>query len=159
AFTARLADRLTEKSRLRVREGVAGELVSAAGAWVAPGDFHLLLRRDGRSVRLALNQDAQVNSCRPAVDVLFRSAAEGDGPAVLAVVPTGMGQDGLRGSEVIRAAGGQVLVQDEASSVVWSMPGAVAQAGLADQILPLAQLGPEILKRALHGQAPRSHKS
>jgi two-component system chemotaxis response regulator CheB len=146
-FTARLAERLTEKSRLQVREGVAGELVSAAQAWVAPGGHHLLVRREGPAVRLALNQEPPVNSCRPSVDVLFRSAAEVYGPGVLAVVLTGMGQDGLRGCEAVRAAGGQVLVQDEASSVVWSMPGAVAQAGLADQVLPLGQLGSAILRQ------------
>jgi two-component system chemotaxis response regulator CheB len=146
-FTARLAERLSEKSRLRVREGVEGELVSAAQAWVAPGDHHLLVRREGKAVRLALNQDPPVNSCRPAVDVLFRSAAEVYGPGVLAVVLTGMGQDGLRGCECVRSAGGEVLVQDEASSVVWSMPGAVAKAGLADQVLPLERLGEEILRR------------
>jgi two-component system chemotaxis response regulator CheB len=145
-FTTRLAERLTEKSRLRVREGVAGEPVSAAQVWIAPGGYHLLLRREGGTVRLALNQEPPVNSCRPAVDVLFRSAAEVYGPGVLAVVLTGMGQDGLRGCESVRAAGGRVLVQDEVSSVVWSMPGAVAQAGLADRVLPLGQLGPEILR-------------
>jgi two-component system chemotaxis response regulator CheB len=147
-FTARLAERLTEKSRLRVREGAAGEPVSAAQAWVAPGGRHLVVRRDAGAVRLALNQDAPENSCRPSVDVLFRSVAEVYGPAVLAVVLTGMGQDGLRGCERVRAAGGQVIVQDQASSVVWSMPGAVAGAGLADQVLPLGQLAPEILRRA-----------
>jgi two-component system chemotaxis response regulator CheB len=147
SFTARLAERLTEKSRLQVREGVAGEPISAAQGWVAPGDHHLLIRRESKAIRLAVSQEPPVNSCRPAVDVLFRSAAEVYGPGVLAVVLTGMGQDGLRGCECIRAAGGQVLVQDEASSVVWSMPGAVAQAGLADLILPLGQLGPEILRR------------
>jgi two-component system chemotaxis response regulator CheB len=146
-FTARLAERLTEKSRLRVREGAARELVSAAQAWVAPGDHHLLFRREGKAVRLDFNQKPPVNSCRPSVDVLFRSAAETYGPGVLAVVLTGMGQDGLRGCECIRSAGGQILVQDEASSVVWSMPGAVAQAGLADQILPLERLGAEIIQR------------
>jgi two-component system chemotaxis response regulator CheB len=153
AFTARLAERLSEKSRLRVREGVAGELVGAAQAWVAPGDQHLLVRREGRAVRLVLSQDPPVNSCRPAVDVLFRSAAEVYGSGVLAVVLTGMGQDGWRGCECVRAAGGQVLVQDEQSSVVWSMPGAVAQAGLADLVVPLQQLGAEILRRVRRGQA------
>jgi two-component system chemotaxis response regulator CheB len=147
-FTARLAERLTEKSRLRVREGVAGEPVTAAQAWIAPGGYHLVLRQDGGTVRLALNQDPPVNSCRPAVDVLFRSAAEVYGPGVLAVVLTGMGQDGLRGCESVRAAGGQVVVQDEASSVVWSMPGAVAQAGVADAVLPLGKLGAEVVRRA-----------
>jgi two-component system chemotaxis response regulator CheB len=147
-FTARLAERLTEKSRLRVREGVAGESLDAAQAWVAPGDHHLLVRRECKGVRLALNQEPAVNCCRPSVDVLFRSAAAVYGAGVLAVVLTGLGQDGLRGCECVRAAGGQVLVQDEASSVVWSMPGAVAQAGLADQVLPLGQVGPEIVRRA-----------
>jgi two-component system chemotaxis response regulator CheB len=146
-FTARLAERLTEKSRLRVREGAARALVSAAQAWVAPGDYHMLVRREGPAVRLALNQEPPVNSCRPSVDVLFRSAAEVYGPGVLAVVLTGMGQDGLRGCECIRAAGGQALAQDEASSVVWSMPGAVARAGLADQVLPLEHLGSAILRQ------------
>jgi two-component system chemotaxis response regulator CheB len=146
-FTARLAERLAEKSRLRVREAAAGEPVSAAQAWLAPGGHHLLVRRAGPAVRLALNQEPPVNSCRPSADVLFRSAAEVYGPGVLAVVLTGMGQDGLQGCECVRAAGGQVIVQDEASSVVWSMPGAVARAGLADQVLPLGHLGPEILRR------------
>lgn len=146
-FTARLADRLGEKSGLRIREAVAGEQIAAAQGWVAPGDFHLVVRRTGQAIRLALNKEPPINSCRPSVDVLFRSAAEVYGAGVLAVILTGMGQDGLRGCEGIRAAGGQVLAQDEASSVVWSMPGAVAQAGLADQVLPLVKLGPEIVRR------------
>jgi two-component system chemotaxis response regulator CheB len=145
-FTARLAERLTQNSKLRVREGVAGESVAAGPAWIAPGGYHILVRREGQTVRLALSQEPPVNSCRPSVDVLFRSAAEVYGAAVLAIVLTGMGQDGLHGCECIRAAGGQVLVQDEVSSVVWSMPGAVARAGLADQVLPLDKLGPEILR-------------
>jgi two-component system, chemotaxis family, protein-glutamate methylesterase/glutaminase len=147
-FTARLAERLTAKSRLSVREGVAGAAVTAAQAWVAPGNHHLVVQRDGQVVRLALNQGPAVNSCRPSADVLFHSAAKVYGPGVLAVVLTGLGQDGLRGCESVRAAGGQVLVQDEASSVVWSMPGAVARAGLADRVLPLGQLGPELVRRA-----------
>jgi two-component system chemotaxis response regulator CheB len=152
-FTARLAERLSEKSRLRVREGRAGEPVSASQVWVAPGDHHLLCCRAGRAVVLDLNQEPPVNSCRPSVDVLFRSAAEVYGPGVLAVVLTGMGQDGLRGCEAVRAAGGQVVVQDEATSVVWSMPGAVFQAGLADQVLPLEHLGLEIVRRGQRGPA------
>jgi two-component system chemotaxis response regulator CheB len=146
-FTARLAERLSEQSQLRVREAAADQPVSAAQAWVAPGDYHLFVRRMGVSVRLALNQEAPVHSCRPAVDVLFRSVAEVYGSGVLAVVLTGMGQDGLAGCERVRAAGGQVLVQDQASSVVGSMPGAVAEAGLADRILPLRDLGHEIVRR------------
>src|SRR5262249_12986275 len=113
-FTARLAERLTEKSQLHVREAVAGEPVSAARVWIAPGGYHLLLRREGGTIRLALNQEPPVNSCRPSADVLFRSAAEVYGAGVLAAVLTGMGQDGLRGCECVRAAGGRVIVQDEA---------------------------------------------
>jgi two-component system chemotaxis response regulator CheB len=158
-FTARLAERLSEKSRLRVREGVAGEPVAASQAWVAPGDYHLLVHRQDRTVRVALNQGPPVNSCRPAADVLFRSAAEVYGPGVLAVVLTGLGQDGRAGCECVRAAGGQVLVQDQASSVVWSMPGAVAQAGLADQVLPLERLGPEIVQRVQRGQVEEASKA
>jgi two-component system chemotaxis response regulator CheB len=157
-FTARLAERLGEHSRLRVREGVSGKPIEAAQAWVAPGDHHLLIRREGTTVRLALNQGPPVNSCRPAVDVLFRSASEVYASGVLAVVLTGMGQDGRSGCECVRSAGGQVLVQDQASSVVWSMPGAVAEAGLADQVLSLAQLGPEIVRRVQLGQVRESSK-
>ncbi len=146
-FTTRLAERLAQKSGLRIREAADGAEVSAAQGWVAPGGHHLILRRDARTVRLALDQGPPVNSCRPAVDVLFRAAAEVYGPGVLAVVLTGMGQDGLRGCECVRAAGGQVLVQDEASSVVWSMPGAVARAGLAEQALAPGPLGREIVRR------------
>lgn len=150
-FTTRLAERLAERSGLRVREAAAGEAVAAAQAWVAPGDYHLLVRRNGAAVRLALDQGPPVNSCRPAADVLFRSAAEVYGPGVLAVVLTGLGQDGRVGCEHVRAAGGQVVVQDRSSSVVWSMPGAVADAGLADAVLPLDQLGAEVVRRVRAG--------
>jgi two-component system chemotaxis response regulator CheB len=157
-FTARLAERLSEKSHLRVREAAAGEPISAAQAWVARGDYHLLVQQDGKSVRLVLDQGQLVNCCRPAVDVLFHSAAEVYGAGVLAVVMTGMGQDGLRGCEKVREVGGQILVQDEASSVVWSMPGAVARAGLADQVLPLGHLGHEIIRR-VRGASAREGKA
>jgi two-component system chemotaxis response regulator CheB len=158
-FTARLAERLSEKSRLRVREAAAGELISASQAWVARGDHHMIVERDGNKGRLALHQEPPVNGCRPAVDVLFRSAAEIYGPGVLAVVMTGMGQDGLRGCERVREAGGQIVVQDEASSVIWSMPGAVAKAGLADQVLPVEHLGHEIIRRVQRGLSNREGKT
>ena len=147
-FTASLAERLSDKSGLRIREGQAGEPIVAAQGWVAPGDRHLVVRRDVASkVRLLVNQDPPVNACRPSVDVLFRSAAEVYGPGVLAVMLTGMGQDGLAGCQAVRNAGGQVLVQDEGTSVVWGMPGSVVNAGLADEMLPLKLLGPEIMLR------------
>jgi two-component system chemotaxis response regulator CheB len=124
------------------------------GVWIAPGDFHVTVRRAGTSLVIDTNQNPPENSCRPAVDVLFRSAAETCGAGVLGVVLTGMGQDGMRGSEVLRDAGGRVLVQDEASSVVWGMPGAVAQAGLADEILPLADVPKAICREAARHRAP-----
>ncbi len=120
---------------------------------MAPGDYHMEVVPDADAVRVRLHQGPPENSCRPSVDVLFRSVAAAYGPAALAVVLSGMGQDGLRGCEAVRAAGGQVLVQDEASSVVWGMPGMVARAGLADEVLPLGQLGPAILRRLARGRS------
>ena len=151
-FTRQLAERLTARFAVRVEEGRAGVSLTPGHAWVAPGDYHMVLARDAAGVRLALNQDPPEQSCRPAADVLFRSVAKAFGPAALGVVLTGMGQDGLRGCEAIRAAGGRVIVQDEATSVVWGMPGAVARAGLADRVLPLAQLAPEVVRRVRVGR-------
>jgi two-component system chemotaxis response regulator CheB len=150
-FTRFLAERLTAASSLTVREGVSGALLEAGCAWIAPGDFHMTLRRDEMSARLGVFQAAAENSCRPSVDVLFRSVAEVFGKNVLAVVMTGMGQDGLRGCELIKEACGQIIVQDEASSVVWGMPGYVAKAGLADSILPLTEIADEIVRRVNRG--------
>jgi two-component system chemotaxis response regulator CheB len=146
-FTRMLAERLTAHSGLAVKEGQAGDVLVPGRAWVAPGDFHMAVTGSAADARLALNQDAPENSCRPAADVLFRSVAQVYGPHVLAVVMTGMGQDGLRGCEAIKAAGGQVIVQDEATSVVWGMPGIVARSGLADKVLGLSQIAPEIARR------------
>jgi two-component system chemotaxis response regulator CheB len=147
-FTKLLAERLNANARIAVAEGSMYQALAPGHAWVAPGEFHMAVERDGDAVRIVTHQKAAENSCRPAVDVLFRAVAQVYGPHALAVVMTGMGQDGLRGCEQIRAAGGQVLVQDEESSVVWGMPGNVARAGMADQILPLSELGAEILDRA-----------
>ena len=107
----------------------------------------MAIERNGGVVRLTTHQDPLENSCRPSVDVLFRSVAAVYGPRALAVVMTGMGQDGLRGCGQIQASGGEVLAQDEASSVVWGMPGGVARAGLADRIVPLGALADEIIQR------------
>ena len=146
-FTKLLADRLSAKAHLRVEEGSPGSIVQAGVAWVAPGDFHMVLEKDGAVTRVGTHQGPPENSCRPAVDVLFRSVVKVYGSGTLGVVMTGMGQDGLRGSEYIREVGGQVLAQDEATSVVWGMPGYVVQAGLANRVLPLDQLGAEIVRR------------
>jgi len=151
-FTRLLAERLDQTCQIRVREGVPGGVVEPGVAWIAPGDHHMVLRRAGLSVSLSLNQGPPENSCRPAADPLFRSAVELYHGRVLGVVLTGMGQDGLRGAEEIVQAGGQVLAQDEASSVVWGMPGYVANAGLADAVLPLADLAGEIIRRVGAGR-------
>jgi two-component system chemotaxis response regulator CheB len=146
-FTKLLADRLTAQSPIRVQEGASGCLLQPGEAWIAPGDHHMIVLRDGLHYRLLVHQDPPENSCRPAVDVLLRAVAQSFGADSLTVILTGMGQDGLRGCESLRAAGGQVLAQDEATSVVWGMPGYVAQAGLADRVLPLAMIADEIIKR------------
>ena len=151
-FTRLLAERLASQSALGVAEGAAGELLLPGQVRIAPGGSHMALERQGAQIRLFLNQNEPENSCRPAVDVLFRSVAEVYRGNALAVVLTGMGNDGLRGCEVIRKAGGQILVQDEASSVVWSMPGFVAKAGLADGQIPLSQLAAEIMRRVRVGR-------
>lgn len=151
-FTRLLAERLAAQSILAVAEAAAGEILRPGQVRVAPGGSHLVLERQGNQVCLQLHQGEPENSCRPAVDVLFRSVAEVYRGNALAVVLTGMGNDGLRGCEAIRKAGGQILVQDEASSVVWSMPGSVAKAGLADGQVPLSQLAGEIMSRVRIGR-------
>jgi two-component system chemotaxis response regulator CheB len=146
-FTKLLAERLAATARIPVGEGMLYQTLAPGQAWIAPGDFHMKVERDGDEIRLLTDRSAPENSCRPSADVLFRSVAQVYGAHVLAVVMTGMGQDGLRGCEHVRGAGGQVIVQDEASSVVWGMPGIVAKAGLADQVVPLKGLGAEIVDR------------
>jgi two-component system chemotaxis response regulator CheB len=144
-FTRLLAERLNAACQLTVEEASQGQAVEVGKILIAPGDFHMKVASSGGGVRVCLDQSPQLNSCRPAVDALFASVAELYGGAVLAVILTGMGQDGLRGVEILRARGARVLVQDEASSVVWGMPGAVANAGLADRVLPLDEIVPEVL--------------
>ena len=146
-FTEMLAQRLNKVSALDVREAVAGELLAPGQVRVAPGGLHLTLARTPEGVITTTNEDPPVNSCRPAVDVLFASAARVYGSATLGVVMTGMGQDGLVGSRAVKAAGGHVVVQDAETSVVWGMPRFVAEEGLAEAVLPLDQLAGEITRR------------
>jgi two-component system chemotaxis response regulator CheB len=146
-FTRLLAERLGAQSSIAVREAQGGEALAPGRAYVAPGDYHLLLKGAAGRVETALNQNPPENSCRPSVDVLFRSAAEVYGGAVIAVVLTGMGRDGLRGVEILKSRGAFVIAQDEASSVVWGMPSYVVQAGLADDVAPLDQVGTCILRQ------------
>ncbi|MEO0853113.1 MAG: chemotaxis-specific protein-glutamate methyltransferase CheB [Cyanobacteria bacterium J06648_11] len=149
-FTKRLAERLNAQSSLNVAEAEPGARLLPGQAWLAPGDFHMAIARAGTEVTLNLHQGAPENSCRPAVDVLFRSVVTYYGAGTLGLILTGMGQDGLNGCACIREAGGQVWVQDEASSVVWGMPGIVAEAGLADRVLPLAQIPGALAQRVAH---------
>jgi len=155
-FTQMLAERLNRLGTLRFVEGAQGMAVVPGVAYIAPGGFHMDVVRVGTGAALRIHDGAPENSCRPAVDVLFRSAVEVYGGRILAAVLTGMGHDGLRGCEAVRRRGGQVVIQDEASSVVWGMPGAVAAAGLHDRMLPLPQIGPELVRRVNSGRpAPR----
>jgi two-component system, chemotaxis family, protein-glutamate methylesterase/glutaminase len=153
-FTRHFADRLASQCTIKIVEAVAGTTLAPGHVYIARGDYHLLAERaSGRAgpASLAMNQDRAENFCRPAVDVLFRSVAQTFGAGALAVVLTGMGHDGLLGCGAIRDAGGDVIVQDEQSSVVWGMPGFVARAGLASQVIALDQLAAELRRKVAHG--------
>lgn len=148
-FTGPLAERLSRCCQLRVLEAVEGAPVLAGNIHMARGDWHMEIvaaARVGSPPTLHIHRGPLENHCRPAVDVLFRSAAAVYGAATLAVVLTGMGSDGLASCRIIRSLGGTVLAQDQATSTVWGMPGAVAQAGFAHRVLPLAAIAPEILR-------------
>ncbi|SOD95291.1 protein-glutamate methylesterase/protein-glutamine glutaminase [Blastococcus haudaquaticus] len=149
-FTRQFAQRLDRLCPLRVVEASDGTPLLPGTVHLAPGDHHLVVRATARGLTTGLNQGPPENFCRPAVDPLFRSAVTAFDGAVLAVVLTGMGADGRNGAGEIRAAGGTVLVQDQATSVVWGMPGAISQAGYADEVLPLDRI-PDAIARHLSG--------
>jgi two-component system chemotaxis response regulator CheB len=152
-FTALLAERLTANSPVKFQEGAEGmELVPGQG-YIAPGGKHMIICRERGLPVVRLNEEPPENSCRPAVDVLFRSVVAAYGAGTLGVILTGMGYDGLRGCQLIREQHGQIIAQDEESSVVWGMPGAVVQAGLPDRVVPLAQVCTEIARRVRSGRA------
>jgi two-component system, chemotaxis family, protein-glutamate methylesterase/glutaminase len=146
-FTRFLAERLHNDCQLPVTEAVDNQLLEPGKIFIAPGDFHLTVETRGLRIYLRTLRTAPENSCRPAVDVLFRSVARVFGGRSLALVMTGMGQDGLRGAEQLHEAGAIILAQDEATSVVWGMPGFIVQAGLAAKVLPLPQIAMEIVRR------------
>ena len=152
-FTRMFAQRLDSKSPLSVKEAEHGDLVVPGRVLIAPGDKHLELKRVGTSVVAQLTSAPPENFCRPSVDVLFRSVAQLYGGNALAVVLTGMGSDGARGAEVLRRAGAEVVAQDEASSVVWGMPGAVVAAGLAHRVLPLDRVAADMVAVAGRGRS------
>jgi two-component system chemotaxis response regulator CheB len=145
-FTTVLAEHLSRIGGRGAHEAEHGEPVLAGGIYVAPGSRHMRVVREGGSIKIALGDDPPVNFCKPAVDPLFSSAAAVWGPSALALVLTGMGSDGTSGAADIVAAGGSVIAQDEATSVVWGMPRSVAQAGLCSAVLPLNEIAPKVLR-------------
>jgi two-component system chemotaxis response regulator CheB len=145
-FTTILAEHLARASRRPAAEGVDGEPVKPGRIYLAPGGKHMRVARRGVDTVITLDDGPAVNFCKPAVDPLFQSAIEVWQSGIMAVVLTGMGSDGMRGGKDIVAAGGNVIAQDEATSVVWGMPGAVAHAGVCAAILPLEQIAPKLVR-------------
>ncbi|MCD4748444.1 MAG: chemotaxis response regulator protein-glutamate methylesterase [Thermoanaerobaculales bacterium] len=152
-FTRYLADRLDAQCSIRISEAENGVLLKPGQAWIAPGGNHMLVEPSEDAYSIITNTGPLVNSCRPSVDVLFSSVVGCFGSGVLAVVLTGMGQDGLHGCEEIHRAGGCIVAQDQASSVVWGMPGQVVAAGIAEATLPVDEIGPEIVRRVEGSQS------
>jgi two-component system chemotaxis response regulator CheB len=145
-FTTILAEHLGRSSRRPAHEAVDGEPVKAGKIYLAPGGRHMKVARHGGETVIVLDNGPPVNFCKPAVDPLFSSAIEIWQGATLALILTGMGSDGMRGGKEIVAAGGSVIAQDEATSVVWGMPGAAANAGICAAILPLNQIAPKLVR-------------
>ncbi len=158
-FTPQLAERLTKLCGFPVREASDGMPIAAGDVLLAPGGRHLEVAGSAASPRVRLTDAPPENSCRPSADVLFRSAARVWGGGTLGVVLTGMGRDGLAGSRAVAEVGGGVIAQDEFSSVVWGMPGEVVRAGLADAVLPLAQMGVEVALRLKSRGGDRGHRA
>ena len=149
-FTTMLAKRLDAASQITVEEGQDGMALRAGVAVLAPGGFHMRVMRQQGILVVKLDEGPKENSCRPAVDVLFRSLAETVGGRVVATILTGMGCDGLAGARQLKTLGATILAQDEATSVVWGMPGAIVGAKLADAVLPVQSIGPELIRRVGH---------
>lgn len=139
-FTMSLGLQLAKIAGLEGGEAKQGDIVKAGNIYLAPGDFHMLAEKIGGSIFIRLNQNEQENFCRPAADPMLRSLTKIYGKDLLVVVLTGMGQDGLAGARIAADAGGVVIAQDQITSVVWGMPGAVAKAGICNHVLPLPQI-------------------
>jgi two-component system chemotaxis response regulator CheB len=154
-FTRMFAERLDRGTALHVVEATDGMELTPGTVYIAPGDKHLVLQRRSTATLTQLSAAPPENSCRPAVDVMFRSVATLFGASAFATVLTGMGYDGRGGAKMLREAGAEVLAQDEASSVVWGMPGAVVGAGLADEVLPLDRIAAFLLQRLQTGRVAR----
>lgn len=147
-FTTILGEHISRVSGWEAREGQDGEVIRGGRVYIAPGDFHMVIETKGADKVLRLNKNPPENFCRPAVDPMLRSIAAAYGKRVLACILTGMGSDGLKGGQAVVASGGTVIAQDEATSVVWGMPGAVASAGVCSAVLPLPDVAPWIMKLA-----------
>ena len=152
-FTTFLAEQIERVSGVPSAEAADGEKVARDHVYVAPGDYHLTVEVENGDKYIRLNRDAPENFCRPAVDPMLRSLAMAYDGHILSVILTGMGSDGLNGGEVLVKAGGTIIAQDEASSVVWGMPGAVATGGLCNAVLPLDDIGPAVCRLVSGGQA------
>lgn len=152
-FTTILAEHLGQASGMKAAEGKDGEPLVGGRIYVAPGDFHMKVVAEGNQKVIRLTKEPPENFCRPAVDPMLRSIASVYGRNALAVILTGMGSDGMRGSQALTAAGGSVIAQDEATSVVWGMPGAAAMAGVCSAILPLQDISPFIRRLVLRTAA------
>ncbi len=147
-FTAALAQNLGKAMGRPGAEGREGEEIQAGHIYIAPGGHHMLVEKKGPARIIRVTTDPPENFCRPAVDPMFRAVATAYGANVLAVILTGMGRDGAAGGKAIVEAGGTVIAQDEATSVVWGMPGAAAEAGICSHILPLDAIAPAMIKLA-----------
>jgi two-component system, chemotaxis family, protein-glutamate methylesterase/glutaminase len=145
-FTTILAEHLARSSRRPAHEAVDGEIIKPGRIYLAPGGRHMKVGRHGHEAHIVLDDGAPVNFCKPAVDPLFTSAIDVWQGGILSVILTGMGSDGMRGGKDIVAAGGSVIAQDEATSVVWGMPGAAANAGICAAVLPLNQIAPKLVR-------------
>ncbi len=139
-FTQKLADQLTHVGTIPVHEAREGEVIEAGVAYIAPGDFHMQVEEKNGKKVVRLRKDPPVNFCRPSVDVLFLSVAKAYGNHAVGVIMTGMGRDGVDGCRALKQAGAAVVAQDQHTSVVWGMPGAVVKSGLADAVAPVDQL-------------------
>jgi two-component system chemotaxis response regulator CheB len=149
AFSKPFAERMNRCSAMSVCEASDGQYILPGHVYIAPGDQHLMVERDGARYRCRLSTGPHVNRHRPSVDVMFRSVAQNVGPNAVGVILTGMGDDGARGLKEMLDAGAPTIAQDEATSVVWGMPGAAVKLGAAQHVLPLHRVAGEVLQLTL----------
>ena len=152
-FTTLLAEHIARATGVPCAEAKSGDVISEGHIYLAPGDYHMVVESKGASNIIQLNQDPPENFCRPAVDPMLRSMAKIYGAGLLTIILTGMGSDGQKGSAAVVEAGGTVIAQDEATSVVWGMPGAVATHGLCSAVLPIQEIGPNVRKLVMRSAA------